>query len=145
MTPPGPGGAAGSSPRERTHVFGLIGVVLATLIAFSAFFVGFLLAPLAILLFFSLIFYSRNRSTAKKGAPETEAEPTGGARGRLIAEARARQAELAVEEERLRVYEDVRPEDSPEGGHGRRDGDTPTAETVSRETVSRETASRETE
>ncbi|HWH10161.1 MAG TPA: hypothetical protein VG165_03470 [Solirubrobacteraceae bacterium] len=134
MTSPGPGGAAGGAPRERTHVLGLIGIVLATLIAFSAFFVGFLLAPLAILLFFSLIFYSRNRSAARKGPPAGEAETTGGARGRLIAEARARQAALSVEDERLRAYEDVRPPEGHEGVHDRREGDTPMPEAVSRET-----------
>jgi hypothetical protein len=84
---------------------GLVGVVLLTLIAFSLFFVGFLLAPLAVLLFFALIFYSRNRSTAGKGRASTEAEPGGGARSRLIAEARARQAALTLEARRSRTYE----------------------------------------
>jgi hypothetical protein len=112
MTPPTTGRSAGEPPRQRTHVLSLVGVVLLTLIAFSAFFVGFLLAPLAVLLFFSLIFYTRNRSEASKGEQTAEAEPGGGARGRLIAEARARQAALTLEEQRNRAYEDVGQEDA---------------------------------
>jgi hypothetical protein len=108
MTPPRSGQTVERPPARGTHVLGLVGVVLATLIAFSAFFIGFLLAPLAILLFFSLIFYARNRSGAGKGKgkgkPVTEAEPGTGARSRLIAEARARQAELALEERRSRSF-----------------------------------------
>jgi hypothetical protein len=92
-------------------VLGLVAVVLLTLIAFSAFFIGFLLAPLAVLLFFSLIFYSRNRSGGRKGEPAAEAEPTGGARSRLIIEARERQAALAFEERRNRTYKDVAPDE----------------------------------
>jgi hypothetical protein len=92
-------------------VLGLVAVVLATLIAFSAFFIGFLLAPLAVLLFFSLIFYSRNRSAGRKGKKQPEPESTGGARSRLIAEARARQAALTLEERRNRTYADLPPED----------------------------------
>jgi hypothetical protein len=112
MTPVVTGPAAESPPRQRSSVFSLIGVVLLTLIAFSAFFIGFLLAPLAILLFFSLIFYARNRSGGRDGGEPAEVESSGGARGRLIAEARARQAALTLEERQTRAYEDLPPEEA---------------------------------
>jgi hypothetical protein len=113
MTPPATGRAPTGAPRQRTGVLGLIAIVLLTLIAFSAFFIGFLLAPLAVLLFFSLIFYSRNRAAARSGGQTVQAEPTGGARGRLIIEARERQAALALEERRQRTFTDVPPDEVP--------------------------------
>jgi hypothetical protein len=120
MTRLSTGRAPGSAPAQRTNVFGLVAVVLLTLVAFSAFFIGFLLAPLAVLLFFSLIFYSRNRSAGRKGGPTTEAAPAGGARSRLISEARERQAALAREERRNRTYTDAPSESAevaPESGN----------------------------
>jgi hypothetical protein len=108
MTPLATGRPAESAAPQRTRVLSLIGVVLLTLIAFSAFFVGFLLAPLAVLLFFSLIFYARNRSASRKTPATSPQEQTsGGARARLITEARTRQAALAADEQRSRKYQDV--------------------------------------
>jgi hypothetical protein len=108
MTPLATGRTAETAAPQRTRVFSLIGVVLLTLVAFSAFFVGFLLAPLAVLLFFSLIFYARNRSgSGKPGPTPPEEQTSGGARARLISEARTRQAALAADEQRRRAYEDV--------------------------------------
>jgi hypothetical protein len=113
MTPLTTGRAPGGAPPQRANVLSLVAVVLLTLVAFSAFFIGFLLAPLAVLLFFSLIFYSRNRSAGRKGAPTPEAVPSGSARSRLIIEARERQAALALEERRNRMYTDA-PSEAPD-------------------------------
>jgi ABC-type multidrug transport system fused ATPase/permease subunit len=89
----------------------LVGIVLLTLLGFSAFFVGFLLAPLAVLGFFALLFYSRNRTRAARGSNEsTESEASEAeARSRLIRESRERHAALTRDERRERTYEDVPP------------------------------------
>jgi hypothetical protein len=110
MTPLTTGGAPEGVRGTRANVFSLVAVVLLTLVAFSAFFIGFLLAPLAVLLFFSLIFYSRDRSAGRRRKPSVEVEPAGGARSRLIIEARERQAALALEARRSRTYTDVPPD-----------------------------------
>ncbi len=55
--------------RRATGPFALVGAVLLALIGFALFFVGFLLAPLAILLAFCLIFAARDRSSRKPAQP----------------------------------------------------------------------------
>jgi hypothetical protein len=58
--------ASGESPPQTKsggrQTLTTIGVVLLSLLGFATFFIGFLIAPLAILVVFGLVFAARNKS-----------------------------------------------------------------------------------
>lgn len=93
-------------PPRKQDGGALLGLVVLALLGFAVFFVGFLLAPLLILLVFCLVFAARNKSgSGKKGtAGDEHADGDGGgaARGEsgLEREARVRRDVLARESRR---------------------------------------------
>jgi hypothetical protein len=74
MTAP-PSGPRAPARKQRGA---LLGVVVLSLLGFAAFFVGFVLAPLAILLIFCLVIASRNRTGGSKKAGPADAPSRGG-------------------------------------------------------------------
>jgi hypothetical protein len=95
-------------PNHRYQPFALIGITLLVLAGFAVFFVGFLIAPLAILAIFYLIFASLNRSRPtngdqqvappRPGPPPPGASPTGAYDQRLRTEAEARRHQIQRED-----------------------------------------------
>ncbi|MEA2299226.1 MAG: hypothetical protein QOF77_2162 [Solirubrobacteraceae bacterium] len=90
MTPP-PVATTGNQQPDRRRRAGAVGVVILALLGFAAFFVGFLLAPLLLLLIFSLAFAARNRSSGPEARPAGDDGPQDG----LAAEALARREAIA--------------------------------------------------
>jgi hypothetical protein len=103
VTAGGPNGRRKPPPSQRPPPGqprgAVLGVVVLALLGFAAFFVGFLLAPLAILLIFCLVFAARNRSGGRKKDDATGAGPTRAASG-LEVEAKVRREALAREPRR---------------------------------------------
>jgi hypothetical protein len=62
--------------KERYSPLAAIAVVLAALVLFSVFFLGFLVAPLAILLLFYVGFAASDRSKKNSGGKAPQAQPT---------------------------------------------------------------------
>jgi hypothetical protein len=85
----------GEPKRRSTGPFALVGAVVLALIGFALFFVGFLLAPLAILLAFCLIFAARDRSSRKPARPTVRDGSRPPPPDPLAVEARIRQQILA--------------------------------------------------
>jgi hypothetical protein len=108
MTPPAVGRPAAEKPtgRQRVAVFG---VALLALLGFGAFFVGFLLAPLAILLVFCLAFAARGRRRDRAQGDETSSP----SRSRLAAEAEVRREARAREADRTPAV--ASPDSGPSG------------------------------
>ena len=83
------------SANERYNPLALIGVTLLVLALFAVFFVSFLIAPLAILVAFYLLFAAQNRSRSNEGdaAPAAAAEPPSAPPPAPVPDPLAREAE----------------------------------------------------
>lgn len=91
---------------DNYSIVPLIGVVLAIMLGFAAFFVSFLLAPLAVLTLFYLFLYLRERSRSAGARPGGDDEADAGdseLAERIAREREAREREMEREREGIPV------------------------------------------
>ncbi len=91
---------------EQYSPLALLGVVLASLLLFAAFFLGFLVAPMAVLLLFYVAFSAvdRSRRQPKRGVADA---PRDGATGAVSAEERLAHESTLRRAERDRQHDDA--------------------------------------